>query len=390
MATSWSNASLPDVATALEAAFERTASVFAEARGRVNLIGEHTDYSEGFVLPMAIPQKVHVALAARGGQTVRALTTAHALSPGREPVSFELGREARRGTWIDYVQGVVVALRRAGYGLPGGFDLAIASSVPIGAGLSSSAALEVALLRALRKEFEVLRQIDDVTIAKIGRAAETDFVGVPIGIMDQMAASLTAPDGAGDRERDALFIDTRTLAYERVRLPSTMEVAVIDSGVAHEHATGDYATRRSETERAARLLNVPALRDLDISELEIIRAALPDPLDRRVTHVVTENQRVLDAVVALRDGDATRLGRLLRDSHASLRDDFEVSVPAVDRLVTLAQRDPDCLGARMTGGGFGGSIVALAKQGRATAVAQRVIEAYGAPGRVLVPSVTSA
>jgi galactokinase len=258
-----------------------------------------------------------------------------------------------------------------------GFDAVIASHVPVGSGLSSSAALEVSLLRALRDAFAL--DVTDLALAKIGRAAETDFVGAPIGIMDQMASSLADA-------KNALFIDTRTLAYERVPLPAGVEIAVLDSGIAHDHAAGDYRTRRGECERAAALLGVRELRDVE----DVARtASLPSPLDRRARHVVTENARVLDAVQAMRDDDAVRLGRLFDLSHVSLRDDFEVSVPGVDRLVELAQAHPDVLGARMTGGGFGGAIVALVREGRAREAAASIARAYAGPhqerARILVP-----
>ena len=357
------------VTEAFEAAFGSAPETVVHAPGRVNLIGEHTDYSDGFVLPMAIPQLTWAALAPRAGSREVRATSADLEGPMS---TFELGREEKLGGWIDYVQGTITALRRAGHDVPG-FDLAIASEVPLVAGLSSRAALETALLRGLRDIFGL--SIDDVLIAKLGRAAETDFVGAPIGIMDQMASSL-AGGGA------ALFIDTRTLAYERVPLPDTVEVVVIDSGVTHDHATGGYATRRSECEQAAAGLGVTMLRDVD----DPARAAsLPEPLSRRARHVITENARVLEAVRCLREGDVETLGALLDASHASLRDDFEVSVPDVDRLVAIAQADPDAFGARMTGGGFGGAIVALARKGTGAALARRVVAAYGARGRVLVP-----
>lgn len=345
-------------------------TVTARAPGRVNLIGEHTDYTGGYVLPVAIPQTTRVALAPRNDQLVRMLS--RALSP-LEPETFELGRESKRGSWVDYVMGTTVALAAAGHAIRG-FDVVLASDVPIGAGLSSSAALEVALLRALREAYHL--DLDDVTLAKIGRAAETDFVGAPIGIMDQMAASLA--DVA-----TALFIDTRTLDWTRLPLPPDGEIVVIDSGVAHDHATGDYATRRAECERAMSLLGVESFRDVtDPAWLD----ELPDPLRRRARHVFTENARVLEAVACLRTEDLERLGALLDASHASLRDDFEVSVPDVDRLVALAAADPDVFGARMTGGGFGGAIVAFARRGRGRAAAERVVAAYGPAGRVLVPA----
>jgi galactokinase len=341
------------------------------APGRVNLIGEHTDYTGGLVMPMAIPQSTRVALSRRARRRVRVASAV--MGETRE---FEIGSERKEGSWIDYVQGTLVALRARGFEV-GGFEAAIASDVPVGSGLSSSAALEVSLLRGLRDLFAL--PLDDVAIAQIGRAAETDFVGAPVGIMDQMASSL-AHDAHG---ASALFLDTRSLAFERVPLPEAVELVVVDSGVAHEHSTGDYALRRAECEQATRLLGVPMLRDV----LDPARTAeLPEPLARRARHVVTENARVLEALDCMRAGDVARLGDVLDRSHASLRDDFDVSVPAVDRLVAIAQADPDVVGARMTGGGFGGAIVALARRGRATAAAARIVKAYGPRGRALVPA----
>ena len=207
-----------------------------------------------------------------------------------------------------------------------------------------------------------------MTLAKLGQRAEVDFVGAPVGIMDQMASSLAQPGVA-------LFIDTRSLAYEQVHLPADTELAVINSGVAHNHAAGDYRTRRAECERAAGLLGVPALRDLGLETLGRV-LSLPDPINRRARHVITENQRVLDAVAAMRRGDAVALGHLFSASHASQRDDYAVSVPEVDLLVTLAEAEPAVLGARLTGGGFGGSIVALVRHGEASGVAARVAAEY--------------
>ncbi|WP_437328926.1 galactokinase [Sorangium sp. So ce381] len=345
-----------------EVVFGRPAKVLGEAPGRVNLIGEHTDYSGGYVLPTAIPQKTRVELAPRDDRLIQVAT---ANVDGGAQLSFRAGEEARRGLWLDYVQGITAVLRSRGASIPG-FDARIESTVPLGSGLSSSASLLVALARALRTMLGL--SIDDVEIARIAHAAEHDFVGAPVGTMDQMAASLAD-------ESTALFIDTRTLAFERIPLPAEAELLVIDSGVAHQHASGDYKTRRAECERAAAALGVPQLRDVDAT-VEPRIASLPSPLDRRARHVVTENARVLAAVAALRAGDLGRLGELFDASHRSMRDDFEVSVPAVDDLVESARAQPDVFGARLTGGGFGGAIVALVKRGRAASVGRAVVEAY--------------
>jgi galactokinase len=348
----------------------------AWAFGRVNLIGEHTDYNGGFVLPALIPQSTVATLTPRGDRDVRVWS--RELSLGSSVETYTLGTERPRRTWVDYVQGVTAALAKAGHEIAG-FDLALASDVPLGSGLSSSAALEVALLRALRAAFGL--PIDDLDIARLGRAAETDFVGAPVGIMDQMASSLAQPGVA-------LFIDTRTLATEPVALPDGTALAVINSGVAHNHAHGDYRTRRAECERAASILGVTELRDVGPDDLDRL-ASLPPPLDRRARHVVTENQRVLDAVAAMRAGDARALGALFTASHLSQRDDYECSVPEVDELVEIARREGSVLGARLTGGGFGGSVVALAWEADAGPAAERIAREYeravGRQPTILVP-----
>ncbi len=342
--------------------------------GRVNLIGEHTDYNDGFVLPAALPLRTAVELAVRDDAVVRVWSAAFA---GRPPSVFPLNAGAA-GDWTDYVRGMAWVL--AGRGVTRGFDLRVESTVPVGSGLSSSAALLIAVGRALREAFDL--GMDDLTLATLARRAETDFVGAPVGIMDQMACSLADTTGA-------LFIDTCTLAYERVPLPPGAALLVVDSGVRHSHASGEYRVRREECRRAASALGVASLRDVGESDLPAI-AALPEPLNRRARHVVTENARVHAAVAALRDGDLPEVGRLFLASHASMRDDYEVSVPAVDALVESAARAEGVFGARLTGGGFGGAIVALAETGRARAAGEAAIgqQSLTVPDRprVLVPT----
>jgi galactokinase len=278
--------------------------------------------------------------------------------------------------------GVTQALERGGIAI-GGADVRIRSEVPLGAGLSSSAALEVSLMRALRAAFSL--DIDDVRIALLGQRAENDLVGAPVGIMDQMASSLAAPG-------TALFLDTRSLEKRLVPLPRGADLVVVSSGVTHNHAAGDYKTRRAECERAAALLGVSSLREVGSADLGRIEA-LPDPLGRRARHVVTENDRVLAAVQAMEgegEGeDLAGLGELFYASHRSMRDDYEISIPEIDALVDLAREDPDIFGARLTGGGFGGSVVMLAKRGAAAAAAPRIAALYakktGKTPTILVP-----
>jgi galactokinase len=355
--------------------FGRAATVHAAAPGRVNLIGEHTDYNGGFVLPIATPQQTVVGLAPRPDAMVRAWS-ANVAGADRWQ-RYRTGAEQRTGGWIDYVAGVTASLREAGHAV-GGFDARISSDVPLGAGLSSSASLEVALLRALKSAFAL--EIDALAIARIAQRAETELVGAPVGIMDQMAASFADAQAA-------LFLDTQSLAFERLPLPAAASLIVIHSGVTHRHPGGEYRIRRAECDEAARRLGVASLRAVDVDRLPSL--ALPPPLDRRVRHVVTENARVIDARDALRRGDAAALGALMSASHASMRDDFEVSTPEIDVLVRLAQDAPGVWGARLTGGGFGGSIVALARAHDAASVAQRIAdrcraEIRGRPA-ILVP-----
>jgi galactokinase len=352
--------------------FGRRPAVAASAPGRVNLIGEHTDYNDGFVLPTVVPRRADVELAPRGDDVVRA---ASANVPGAGAVhTYRLGGERPGYSWLDYLQGITRELARSGVGL-GGFDLRIASSVPIGCGLSSSAALEVAVLRALREAFRL--PLDDVELALVGQRAESRFVGARVGVMDQMAASV-------GEQGSALFLDTRSLVFERVPLPDA-DVVVIDSGIAHAHAAGGYNTRRSECEQAAVLLGVASLRELELRDLPRI-AQLPEPLGRRVRHVVSENARVLAAVDAMRAGDLAKLGALFYVSHRSMQLDYEVSVPEVDLLVERAREDADVYGARLTGGGFGGAVVVLARAGQGGAVAARLTRA-GSGGSAPRPAV---
>jgi galactokinase len=338
------------------------ADATALAPGRVNLIGEHTDYHQGFVLPTVIPQSTHVQVTARSDRLVRVVSRE---KPGDDR-EYTLGAERPTRDWIDYIQGVTVALSGQSPRLPG-FDLVVESDIPLGSGLSSSAALEVSVLRALRTLYDL--PFDDVELARLAHRAETEFVGAPVGIMDQMACSVGRPG-------EALFLDTRSLAFEHVPLPQTAELIVIDSGIEHHHASGAYATRRRESFMAATMLGVTYLRDVPLEQLPRARM-LPDPLGRRACHIISENQRVLDSVGALRARDLPAAGRLFSASHGSMRDDYEISTAEIDRLVELGCADRDVYGARLTGGGFGGSVVMLARAGSAQDVVSRVLREYG-------------
>jgi galactokinase len=342
--------------------FGHTHTVTATAPGRVNLIGEHTDYNGGFVLPTVIARETGVELSPAPDGAVRLVSAA--VEP--PTAQYRLGDETPRHGWPDYVQGVTALLRAEGQRI-GGFHARIDSDVPIGGGLSSSASLTIALLRALRRAFAL--DLDDIRLARLAQRVENEFVGAHVGIMDPIAVSL-------GRAGSALFLDTRDLSHEHIPLPAAIEVVVIHSGVSHRLAGGGYNTRRQECERAAALLGVAQLRDVTTDDLPRI-AALPDPLNRRARHIVTENARVLAAVAALRAADLPALGDLFAASHASMRDDYEVSIPEIDLLVALATRQPPVIAARLTGGGFGGSIVLLAHAGDGATAAHRIAEEYG-------------
>ncbi|TMG46835.1 MAG: galactokinase [Chloroflexi bacterium] len=334
-----------------------------EAPGRINLIGEHTDYNDGLVLPVALGLGVTVVARPRDNRTAHLVTDAD-VEP-RE-TSYIVGAERSDGTWADRARGVTAAL--LGRGAPvDGFEAEISSTLPLGAGLGSSAALAVALVRALRELFDLT--LDDGEIATVAHAAETEFVGARAGLMDQLASIY-------GRRSEALLIDLHDLSRVAVALPGELELAVIDSGTRHQHATGGYNRRREECEEAARHLGVGSLRDLEDRRLEDVLERLPPPLDRRVRHVLTENTRVRDAIAALRAADLSRLGALLDSSHRSLRDDYEVSTAELDRLVDLARDDRAVRGARLVGGGFGGSVLALTERGEARSAAERILRRY--------------
>jgi galactokinase len=335
----------------------------ADAPGRVNLLGEHTDYNDGFVLPVAIAQRTSVAMRRNGG-TQFAL---HAEELG-QTVRFTLDA-APPEHFASYIYGCLVLVRELGAGVPA-LDIEVSSKVPMGVGLSSSAALEVATLRCLRQLLGLA--IDDVRIAQLAQRAEIEHAHVRCGIMDQMASSLAATDRA-------LLIDTQSLQCQDVPLPAGSAVLVLDSGVARTLASSGYNQRRAECESAARQLGVASLRHVkELAEIE----QLPDVERRRARHVFTENARVQEAAEGR---DAAAFGALMNASHASLRDDYEVSTPELDRLVALLQAQPDVFGARLTGAGFGGACVALCREGAVRQVADAVLARYPA-GKQLVPA----
>ena len=335
----------------------------ASAPGRVNLLGEHTDYNDGFVLPTAIPQRTTVQLGfSKDGQH-------HFYSVELDELVSISNEDATVQGFASYIFGCIRLLEKEGHKIPP-LNLHVTSQVPIGCGLSSSAALEVATLRGLRSLLNL--EIDDVRIAQLAQQAEIQYSGVQCGIMDQMASSLADTNSM-------LFLDTRTLERRVLPFPAGAEILVIDSGVPRKLAGSGYNQRRAECEEAAKLLKVKALRDIaDPQAVEI----LPEPLRRRARHVVTENNRVLEVLQGV---SAIRFGELMNASHASLRDDYEVSVPALDTLVAMLQETPGVFGARLTGAGFGGACVALVEEGKADGIASNILTRYDldrADGRV--------
>ncbi|WP_277682156.1 galactokinase [Saccharomonospora azurea] len=357
------------VSTAFEDAFGRRPDGVWAAPGRVNVIGEHTDYNDGFVLPMALPQGVRAAAARTADDRVRVVSLQE---PG-EPVGFPV--DVRPGDvtgWAAYVAGVVWSLRSAGHAV-GGVDLAVDGDVPAGAGLSSSAALECSVACALNELFDL--DIAPADLARLAQRAENDFVGMPCGVMDQMA-SVACEEG------HLLFLDTRSLRAERVPFDTASHdrtLLVIDTRAPHRLVDGEYARRRAACEAAAETVGVRALRDVAVDDLPAVLPRLDDEQQRRVRHVVTENARVEDVVHRLRDGDLDGIGPLLTASHASLRDDYEVTVGELDAAVEAAL-SAGALGARMTGGGFGGCVIALVAADRAEAVFDAVREAFATAG----------
>ena len=335
------------------------------APGRVNLIGEHTDYNDGYVLPFALPLRVVVAGSPSSAWTVWSAEEESSVSFGPAEVTAPGGVSG----WGAYVAGVVWALRDAGFEVPGA-RLALSSDVPLGAGLSSSAALESAVLTALVDLGGLDLAVEDRPA--LAQRAENVYAGVPTGIMDQ-SASIRC------REGHALFLDCRSLDVEHIPFDLAADglaVLVVDTKAPHRHAGGEYADRRRACEAAAAALGVPALRDAVLADL----SRVSDPVMlRRARHVVTENQRVLDTVALLRSGRVRDIGPLMTASHASMRDDFEITVPEVDVAVGAAL-DSGAYGARMTGGGFGGCVLALVDAPAAPKVAEAVVEAFASRG----------
>lgn len=342
--------------------FNAAPRYIVRAPGRVNLIGEHTDYNEGFVLPMAIDRATWIAFSPRNDGHVRA----HSVDFD-ETLEFSLGHfENTDQGWLEYVKGMAWVLQAAGYRLTG-WNGTIAGDVPVGAGLSSSASIELAVARA----FATISDIpwNPPVIAQLAQRAENEWVGMNCGIMDQM---ISAAGVAGT----ALLIDCRSLQTRNVPLPPDTVIVVLDTATRRGLVDSAYNERRKQCEDAARAFNVQALRDVSLAEFERRAHELDDVTRRRARHVISENERTLAAADAMNAGDAARMGELMNASHISLRDDFEVSSDALNLMVEQAQQQPGCYGARMTGAGFGGCAVALVQAAAASDFAAAVGQGY--------------
>ncbi len=332
------------------------------APGRVNMIGEHTDYNDGYVMPMAINRAVWIAMRPRPDSYVVAYSVDF-----DEVAEFSvLEMVHRHNSWAEYIKGVAWSLQENGFQLKG-WDGVIAGDVPVGAGLSSSAAIEMAAARAFSSSSDIAWNA--VEMAQVGQKTENEWVGVNSGIMDQMIS-------AGGVIDHALLIDCRWLTLTPVPFPPDTAVVILDTMTRRELVGSAYNERREQCETAAKFFNVPALRDVTPAQLEVVKDLLDDVVYRRAKHVVTENVRTLEAAAAMREGDAVTLGQLMNASHTSLRDDFEVSAESLNTIVEIAQGQDSCYGARMTGGGFGGCAVALVKLGDAERFAHAVAAAY--------------
>ncbi|MBI5034275.1 MAG: galactokinase [Chloroflexi bacterium] len=335
------------------------------APGRVNLIGEHTDYNDGFVLPIAIDRAMLIAARKRNDRIVRMV----ALDLREAQAEFSLDAPIERvekNKWSNYVRGVAWAMQARGL-LLSGVDLMMHGDVPIGSGLSSSAALEVCTATMFREMSEL--EISKLEIVRLCQRAENEFVGVKSGIMDQFISALAQTDSA-------LLIDCRDLSYQNVTLPHGVTFVVCDTSKRRGLVDSEYNTRRAECEQAAKFFGVKALRDVSFDRFERSEKDLPPMVAKRARHVVTENARVLQAVEAAKQNDLTTFGKLMNASHESLRDDYQVSCAELDTMVEIARQQPGCLGARLTGAGFGGCTVNLVEDKSVDAFVANVAREY--------------
>jgi galactokinase len=355
-----------DLAQRFEALFGSPPAVFC-APGRVNLLGEHTDYNDGFVLPCAIGLSTRVAIASRKDHKLVIRSEGFP-----EQFDFDLENLPRaQGVWCDYVLGVAVMLQETGRPVPGA-NLLVQGEVPIGAGLSSSAAIEVASALAFLSLSRAQLSLPEV--AKLCQKAENVFIGARVGIMDQFVSCL-------GKAGHALLLDCRSLVFKLVPIPEHVRLVICNTMVKHDHAKGAYNRRREECDEGVRVLGrwfpeIRALRDVSVEQLERHASEMPPAIYKRCSHVVRENQRVLEGAKNLVDGDVRRFGELMRQSHCSLRDLYEVSCRELDVMAEIAETLPGYCGGRMTGGGFGGCTVNLIETGQAPAFAEQISERY--------------
>jgi galactokinase len=334
-------------------AFHHQPAFVASAPGRINLIGEHTDYSNGFVLPAAIDLGVLLVMSPRKDDKVIVNSLGYA-----ETESFSLNDLSKTsGGWVEYIKGVAWALQQKGHSLQG-WEGVMAGTIPIGAGLSSSAAFEMACVSAFSQASGLT--LTPKAAAEAGRMAENQWVGVQVGIMDQLIS-------AAGKQGTAILLDCQSLDYEYIPVPQEISIIVLDTGTRRELSQSAYNARQLEIQEATKFLTLPSLRDGTLAILEKANASMPEVLYQRAKHVITENERVLLFCSAMKNGDLASIGQLLLQSHTSLRDDFDVSSPELNTIVEIAQSQPGCYGARMTGAGFGGCALALvAKESTST------------------------
>ncbi|EPP4296872.1 galactokinase [Vibrio navarrensis] len=340
---------IQNVKTAFEQVLGYAPSHIIQAPGRVNLIGEHTDYNDGFVLPCAINYQTVVAAAKREDNIVRVVSVDYSNAVDEFDITQAITFQQDK-MWANYIRGVVKCLLARGYSFTGA-DISVSGNVPQGAGLSSSAALEVVIGQTFKVLFNL--EISQAEIALNGQQAENEFVGCNCGIMDQMIS-------AEGRENHAILLDCRSLETESVSMPEEMAVVIINSNKKRGLVDSEYNSRRQQCEEAARIFGVEALRDVTIEQFNEKEAELDEMVAKRARHVITENDRTVEAAQALRAHDMKRIGELMAESHASMRDDFEITVKEIDTLVDIVKEViGDQGGVRMTGGGFGGCVVAL-------------------------------
>ncbi|CAH6799994.1 galactokinase [Vibrio chagasii] len=340
---------IQNVKTSFEQALGYQATHLVQAPGRVNLIGEHTDYNDGFVLPCAINYQTVVAAAKRDDNIIRVVSVDYDNAVDEFDITQEITFQQDK-MWANYIRGVVKCLLARGYQFKGA-DISVSGNVPQGAGLSSSAALEVVIGQMFKVLYNL--EISQAEIALNGQQAENEFVGCNCGIMDQMIS-------AEGQANHAMLLDCRSLETQAVSMPEDMAVVIINSNKKRGLVDSEYNTRREQCEEAARLFGVPALRDVTIEQFKAKESELDEMVAKRARHVITENDRTVEAAQALRTHDMKRMGELMAESHASMRDDFEITVKEIDTLVDMVKEViGDQGGVRMTGGGFGGCIVAL-------------------------------